>query len=551
MGAALTSPTIKAVALGSVRLAGSVVPIVARGQLQPTEATESEKAHPLTLTFTLRRSDQGGFEKYLSSVQSPQSPLYRHFLTQQQVTDEFGPSLGAYQAVLDWASAQGLRVTQGSKDRLTITVRATHDQAERAFNLPINEYQKGGKPYFANSEGPALPAPIAATVENVAGLSDVAEPAPPISQPNDAAIKAAYSAVIIQLNNLGVEFHYNKSLVLSDGTTDTYPTTESEQCMVYFTQLDQMDLHVTIPDYPQKQTLPLTAPVPKFTPEGIWDGSPPNWSNAEVNASANTDATQSDPRVGLLEFDTFNPSDISDFLSLIGANPTIAGQLSEVPVDGGVAAPGPDESEVLLDIEAAMATSEADPAVSYVVYDAPPSASFQQVFNAMINDGDNVISNSWSQCEDQTSLADAQSIDSILAQAAASGISVINGSGDGGSTCLDGSANTVGVPADSPNATAVGASTLLPGPGGTYGSESWWNGATDQSPETGAGGFGVSKYFTRPSYQDSETTSTGRSVPDLVVPADPGINGLPICQADNGGCPNNSLYGEHHLAAPE
>ena len=92
------------------------------------------------------------------------------------------------------------------------------------------------------------------------------------------------------------------------------------------------------------------------------------------------------------------------------------------------------------------------------------------MFNAMINDGDTVISNSWSQCEDQTSLAEAQGIDSVLAQAAASGIRLFNGSGDGG-TCLDGSPNTVGVPADSPHATAVGGTTLTLGPGLTYGSE--------------------------------------------------------------------------------
>jgi hypothetical protein len=41
------------------------------------------------------------------------------------------------------------------------------------------------------------------------------------------------------------------------------------------------------------------------------------------------------------------------------------------------------------------------------------------MFNAMINDGVNVISNSWAYCEDQTTLADVQSIDSILASAGA------------------------------------------------------------------------------------------------------------------------------------
>ncbi len=51
-----------------------------------------------------------------------------------------------------------------------------------------------------------------------------------------------------------------------------------------------------------------------------------------------------------------------------------------------------------------------------------------------------VISNSWAYCEDQTTLADVQSIDTILQTAAASGISVFTGSGDHGSTCLDGNA---------------------------------------------------------------------------------------------------------------
>ena len=171
------------------------------------------------------------------------------------------------------------------------------------------------------------------------------------------------------------------------------------------------------------------------------------------------------------------------------------------------------------------------------------------MFNAMIGDGDTVISNSWSQCEDQTSQADAQAIDSILAQAAASGITVINGSGDTGSTCLDGAANTVGVPADSPNATAVGGSSATGTTGGLYASETWWNGVAS-TPPTGSGGYGVSKYFSRPTYQSGFTSATSRSVPDLVLPVDPALNGWPICEADNGGCPNGSLYGGTSVAAP-
>jgi subtilase family serine protease len=54
---------------------------------------------------------------------------------------------------------------------------------------------------------------------------------------------------------------------------------------------------------------------------------------------------------------------------------------------------------------------------------------------------------------------------------------VLNGSGDMGSTCLNGSPNTCHVPASSPNATAVGGTTPNRSVGGTYGSETWWNSA--------------------------------------------------------------------------
>ena len=133
-------------------------------------------------------------------------------------------------------------------------------------------------------------------------------------------------------------------------------------------------------------------------------------------------------------------------------------------MNGGVAEPGPGESEVLLDVDTVMLQAPL-PGTSYVVFDAPNGTSFGTMFSAMIDDGVTVVSNSWSECEDQMSQAEVQGIDTILQSAAAGGISVFNGSGDSGTTCLDGSANTIGVPADSPNATTVGGTSPAPGPG--------------------------------------------------------------------------------------
>jgi hypothetical protein len=118
-------------------------------------------------------------------------------------------------------------------------------------------------------------------------------------------------------------------------------------------------------------------------------------------------------------------------------------------------------------IEAAILAA---PGAQVTVYEGPSSGAgggFQAVLNEMISDGVNIISNNFGYCEDQTTLADAQSIDAVLATAAASGITVFNATGDSGSTCSDNSANTIPVPADSPHAIAVGASSLTvgsPGP---------------------------------------------------------------------------------------
>ena len=100
---------------------------------------------------------------------------------------------------------------------------------------------------------------------------------------------------------------------------------------------------------------------------------------------------------------------------------------------------GPNEDEVLGDIDTVMTIA---PGAKVVVYDAPfvgAQGSFEPVLQKMIDDGVSIISNSWAYCEDQTTQADVQGIDTILQNAVMAGISVFSGAGDNGSTCLDGS----------------------------------------------------------------------------------------------------------------
>jgi kumamolisin len=497
----------------TVRLPGHVLPALANAARG--SAAKSGTSGPdslMSLTVVLRRDDETGFQAYLHDVYDPRSPQFRHFLTQAELSARFGPSATDYEGVSSYLESQGFDISDRAANRMTLTARGTRLQAERSFAVRIDDYETGGSTFFANDTDPVLPSSLAPKVQAILGLSNLATPQPAIQ-----AIRRALCALPTALN-----VYFQNAVNELNGAGETI----EQQHQRYLIKLELCVAHVG--DTHAQQVYFFTDPPP------------PAWQGADGTGQT----------VGLLEFDTFHMSDIADYLGLIGLPASKLGDISQVHVNGGSGSqPGAGVDEVLLDIDAVLAIA---PGAHIAVYDGPftgANTSFQSMFNAMVNDGVDIISNSWAYCEDQTSLADVQSIDSILQSAAASGISVFNGSGDGGSTCLDGASNTIAVPSDSPNATAVGGSTLNVTPGDIWGGETWWNGSAD-TPQTGQGGFGTSRFFARPAYQNALVGGNARSVPDVVANADP-ETGVQICNAAEGGCPTGTLNGGTSYAAPE
>jgi len=487
-----------------VRIPGHMLPALARATVVPSKPNSGSE--PITLTIVLRRNDQAGFESYLHEIYNPHSKNFREFLTQRQIADRFGPRRDDYDGVISYMRARGFRILQGSKNRLTVTVRGTRSQAETAFDLRIRGYKIGARTFYANDRDPSVPIELAPRLQAVAGLSNLAKPEHGRVFLILIWVLAGVCAVVFTAAGLFVPG------ILTCIGAGALLSAYAACALGYFG----------------------TAAANICTLSGSSNARRPDIA---VNGTGQT--------IGLIEFDTFQSSDVADYLNLIGS-PTLISNLSNVHVNGG-ATPGMDQDEVLLDIDDVMGLA---PGAKVVVYDGPftgAGTSFQALFNAAIDGGSTIISNSWAYCEDQTTLADVTSIDSIFQNAAAAGISVFNGTGDSGSTCLDGSPNTISVPSDSPNATAVGGSSLTTSQGFDYVSETWWDGSAN-TPPTGQGGFGVSKFFASPSYQTGLGSSM-RSVPDVVANADP-VHGVFICQASNGGCPNQKLYGGTSSSAP-
>ena len=71
----------------------------------------------------------------------------------------FGPSQEAYDRALAFLERSGFTLVEGSANRLTLTVRGTRSQAERAFAVEIHDYRLDDRTLYANDRDPALPAP--------------------------------------------------------------------------------------------------------------------------------------------------------------------------------------------------------------------------------------------------------------------------------------------------------------------------------------------------------------------------------------------------------
>ena len=509
----------------SARLPGHVLEALAGAQ---PLAAASPGDETLTLTLVLKRDDPAGFADYLAAVYDPASPRYRRFLTQTELTERFGPSRDTYDAVLGWLQANGLGLVQGSANRLTLTVAGPRTAVESAFGVSIGTFRLGEQTFFANREEPRLPAGLAPRVQAVAGLSNLARP---------TGQKKFVNAIVAPINCSSCATAATGSTKFdADACTSKLKDGQSYDYTVAAT-IGTGDVIKTCEPAFKGPLARLQGRAAAVTAGKFATAAGTPWR--EVDGSGQT--------VGLLQFDNFDPADIVDYLDLMGLPPSLIANVSSVAVNGG-ATRGDDEAEVLMDTVSVMVLA---PGARIVIYNAPftgAGTSFQALFNAMLNDGVDIISNSWAYCENQTTLADVQSIDALFQAAAASGISVFNASGDSGSTCLNGSPNTVAVPAGSPNATAVGGSSLTQGPGWTYGTETWWNGS-GATPPSGQGGFGVSRFFARPAYQSGFTASAMRSVPDVVANADP-AEGIILCRGSAGGCPDGFLYGGTSSAAP-
>lgn len=160
------------------------------------EVTRNNEAQPighlpsdqvLTLDVVLPLRNQEGLDSFLADVYDPASPSYRHFLTVPEFTQRFGPTQAHYDAVLQFAKANGLAVVGGTRDGMDVQMRGPVSAVETAFHLSMRTYQDPtqNRVFYAPDREPTTSLSFA--LWHVSGLDNYSIPHPLLVKKSDYA----------------------------------------------------------------------------------------------------------------------------------------------------------------------------------------------------------------------------------------------------------------------------------------------------------------------------------------------------------------------------
>jgi subtilase family serine protease len=482
---ALISACGFAVLLGAASSADAAVRLGAAPALPAGARTVGAVAAvtPMHVTVTLQPQDPAGLESFATEVSTPGSPMYGHYIAPAQFAQQFGATADQVQAVESSLRAHGLDPGPVSTNSLSIPVDATAGALSQAFSTSFSRVAlPDGTSAITNQRAPSLDAGVASHVQAVLGLDTLSTAKPLLVRPHATAAPAPQS----------------KPHVVTGGPQPCIAASQAGASQGGYTA-DQI--------------------ASAYGASGLYESGGPGGQPDEGAGQT----------VAILELESYDRGDIAAFEQCYGVNAPVA----NVPVDGG-AGSGPGSGEAALDIENVIGLA---PNASIAVFEGPNSGTGPyDTFNAIISqDAAQVVSASWGQCEPLEGFSQAAAENTLFQEAAAQGMSIVSASGDDGSEDCYPFPPTLQVddPASQPFVTGVGGTSLTGL--GSRPTESIWN----DGPGVGAGGGGVSSFWSMPAYQlgapsflhvinsnssrsnCSATSGDCREVPDVSADGDP------------------------------
>ncbi len=141
-------------------------------------------SQPMRLILILPLRNHEVLNRFLDELYDPASPTFRHFLSVQEFTANYGPTQHDYDAVIRFAEKNGLKVVSTSRNRLNIGVTGSVGAIEQALHLGINVYQHPteNRTFYAPDREPTPD--LAVRLWHISGLDNYSLPRPALVRRN-------------------------------------------------------------------------------------------------------------------------------------------------------------------------------------------------------------------------------------------------------------------------------------------------------------------------------------------------------------------------------
>ncbi|WP_198152169.1 S53 family serine peptidase [Granulicella tundricola] len=147
------------------------VPAVVRSGVAPRlQPLTSFTTMELQLTLPIR--NEAALDAELADIYNPASPKFHQYLTSAEFDRKYAPTEADYQTLIRWAHNKGFAVTLTTPNRRLISVSATTDVVNRAFNVTETEFRDNvlARTFHAPDREPTTDLPI--RLFAISGLDD-------------------------------------------------------------------------------------------------------------------------------------------------------------------------------------------------------------------------------------------------------------------------------------------------------------------------------------------------------------------------------------------
>ena len=157
-----------------------VRPAITRGEAVPLALVPTNQKLNLAITLPLR--NQTELNSFLERLYDPTSAEFHQFLSVDQFTEAYGPSIDDYNAVVSFAKANGFTVTDTPANRLLVDISGSVAAINKAFHVKMTVYQHPteNRTFYSPDREPSLD--LSVSVSHIAGLNNFSIPRPQLKR---------------------------------------------------------------------------------------------------------------------------------------------------------------------------------------------------------------------------------------------------------------------------------------------------------------------------------------------------------------------------------